>query len=104
MVNFHLVGDYRAIGVADRLYVRDGKALVAEIGERFLQGVMELIFERGGLRGRREDAGIDAIGFGSGFAFEQYHLSRRIGRKANLGLIMKPGARRDRKSTRLNSS
>jgi hypothetical protein len=93
-VDFDVIGDDRALLVAHRIDFSDGKALVAELGKRFLHGVVEFVFEGWGLLGRRENAGVDPIGLISPFLVEKYDLPWRVGGEAHLRLVMEPSTRR----------
>ncbi len=60
--NVHVIGDDRAAGVAHGLDLGDGEAAVAEHRKGFLQGVVQIVFERGSLLGRCQKACVHAIG------------------------------------------
>ena len=60
MVNFHLVGNYRALVIAQGFDVGDREIPVVQFGQRLLQGGVQIVL-KGELCRRGQDARIHAI-------------------------------------------
>src|SRR5437763_12711438 len=94
--NLDLVSDDGAVFVAHGLDFCDGKAAIAEIGERALQRLMEFVLQGGGLFRRSKDASVDTILLAMAPVGEENELHLPgIDGQSDLGLITKPGTRRE---------
>lgn len=88
MVNFHLVGDHRALLIAERFDFGDGEISTMEFGQRFLEGGMQIVLKRESCR-RGKDAGIHAICDPVSVFGNKLDLARCDGRSA-LWFVMEP--------------
>src|SRR4029077_2697435 len=93
-VYFHVIGDHRALLVANGVNLGDGEALVAKLRKRLLQSVVQFILQRRGLLGRSKDSRIDTVRLAFALLIEEQHLPWSIGGQAHLRLVVEPPARR----------
>src|SRR6266853_4246712 len=88
MVNLYLVGNHRALIIAQRFDIGDRKITVVQFGKRLLQGGVQVVMKRE-LCWRSQDARIHAILRPVSLFGDKLNLSWRD-RRSTLRLIVKP--------------
>ena len=89
MADLDLVRDDVAVFVADGFDARNGETSIAQVGIRFLQGVVEFVLKLGGAFGRSQDAGVNPIGFVFSGLLQEFDLTGICGHP-DLRLIVEP--------------
>jgi len=89
VADLHLVRDNVAVFVADGFDAGNGETSIAQVGIRFLQGVVEIVLKLGGAFGRSQEAGVNAIGFVFSGLSQEFDLTGICGRP-DLRLIVEP--------------